>query len=240
MQYIEQNLKIRSRPQEDEPGKPADPQDELYEIVDRWKVEKQKPTTDEGSVTNSLTMLTAIPEVDLGMEFVLSTPWWNGDETNFSSDSARLKNIEDTEKAKRIVAEERQERKKQPNGEEHLVASRCELYFILCSQLSNSLVVYRPNLKQKSDADIMRDAKLEAMGLPTQDDQPRRPQHDRPQMATDEMVRNVPYIFQSSPSLPLFLGYGTLQETYAKIISSTYTLYAFSTSSFNSNVVSIK
>ncbi|KAG9218650.1 hypothetical protein CCMSSC00406_0001236 [Pleurotus cornucopiae] len=153
MQYIEQNLKIRSRPQEDEPGKPADPQDELYEIVDRWKVEKQKPTTDEGSVTNSLTMLTAIPEVDLGMD-------------------ARLKNIEETEKAKRVVAEERQERKKQPNGEEHLVASR----------------FYRPNLKQKSDADIMRDAKLEAMGLPTQDDQPRRPQHDRPQMATDEMV----------------------------------------------------
>lgn len=129
MQYIEQNLKIRSRPQEDEPGKPADPQDELYEIVDRWKVEKQKPTTDEGSVTNSLTMLTAIPEVDLGMECVLFKLRQDGNETHhLLLNSARLKNIEETEKAKRIVAEERQERKKQPNGEEHLVASRCELY----------------------------------------------------------------------------------------------------------------
>ncbi len=133
MQYIEQNLKIRSRPQEDEPGKPADPQDELYEIVDRWKVEKQKPTTDEGSVTNSLTMLTAIPEVDLGMECVLSKLRQDGNETYLLLNSARLKNIEETEKAKRIVAEERQERKKQPNGEEHLVASRCELclHFVL-------------------------------------------------------------------------------------------------------------
>lgn len=40
----------------------------------------------------------------------------------------------------------------------------------------------------------MRDAKLEAMGIPKQDDQPRWPQHDRPQMATDEMVRVTPFI----------------------------------------------
>ncbi|KAJ8506884.1 hypothetical protein ONZ45_g10664 [Pleurotus djamor] len=152
MAYIEENLKIRSGPQDEVPKKPADPQDQLYEIVDRWKVEKQKPTPDEGSVTNSMTMLTAIPEVDLGMD-------------------TRLKNIEETEKAKRVVAEERQDRKRQNTGEEHLVASR----------------FYRPNLKQKSDADIMRDAKLEAMGMPTSDET-RKPQHDRPQMATDEMV----------------------------------------------------
>lgn len=49
-------------------------------------------------------------------------------------------------------------------------------------------VVYRPNLKTKSDADILRDAKLEAMGLPPEEHE-RRPQHDRPQMATDELVR---------------------------------------------------
>ena len=41
--------------------------------------------------------------------------------------SARLKNIEETEKAKRVVAEERQERRKAvANDEEHLVATRCE------------------------------------------------------------------------------------------------------------------
>ena len=76
MAYIEENLKIRSKPREDsddEDHAPADPQEALYNIADRWKVEKQKPTTDVGSVTNSLTMLTAIPEVDLGMECVIKT-----------------------------------------------------------------------------------------------------------------------------------------------------------------------
>ncbi|KAF9480669.1 hypothetical protein BDN70DRAFT_856365 [Pholiota conissans] len=156
MAYIEENLKIRSRPKEesdDEGGPSIDPQEALYNIADRWKVDKQKPTTDVGSVTNSLTMLTAIPEVDLGMD-------------------TRLKNIEDTEKAKRVVAEGRQERKKTNNDEEHLVASR----------------FYRPNLRAKSDADVLRDAKLEAMGMPPQDDSPRRSNHERTQMATDEMV----------------------------------------------------
>ncbi|KAH9482490.1 Telomere length and silencing protein 1-like protein [Psilocybe cubensis] len=156
MAYIEENLKIRSKPREesdDEDKRPIDPQEALYNIADRWKVEKQKPTTDVGSVTNSLTMLTAIPEVDLGMD-------------------ARLKNIEDTEKAKRVVAEERQDRKKVNKDEEHLISSR----------------FYRPNARAKSDADILRDAKLEAMGMPPQDDSPRRSNNDRAQMATDELV----------------------------------------------------
>jgi len=148
MAYIEENLKIRSRPpdpSESEPG--ANDQNE-FSLPERWKAEKK--TADEGNVTNSMAMLTAIPEVDLGMD-------------------ARLKNIEDTEKAKRQVAEVRKERKR-PNDEEHLVATR----------------FYRPHLKQKSDAEVMRDAKLEAMGLAPQED--RRPRSDRPQMATDEVV----------------------------------------------------
>ncbi|KAJ7368734.1 hepatocellular carcinoma-associated antigen 59-domain-containing protein [Mycena albidolilacea] len=155
MAYIEENLKVRGKPRdEDEKKGPADPQEALYQIADRWKVEKQKPTPDDGSVTNSMSMLTAIPEVDLGMD-------------------TRLKNIEETEKAKRVVAEGRQEqRKKVNNDEEHLVASR----------------FYRPNLKTKSDADILRDAKLEAMGMPVQDDQPRRTNEGGAQMATDELV----------------------------------------------------
>jgi len=102
-------------------------------------------------VTNSMAMLTAIPEVDLGMD-------------------SRLRNIEETEKAKRQVAEERKERKKVNTDEEHLVATR----------------FYRPHMKQKSDAEIMREAKLEAMGLPAQEE--RKQRHDKPQMATDEMV----------------------------------------------------
>ncbi|KAJ3516151.1 hypothetical protein NLJ89_g1308 [Agrocybe chaxingu] len=155
MAYIEENLKVRSRPREesDEEEAAVDPQEALYNIADRWKVEKQKPTTDVGSVTNSMSMLTAIPEVDLGMD-------------------TRLKNIEETEKAKRVVAEERHDRKKPKNDEEHLVATR----------------FYRPNLRPKSDADILRDAKLEAMGLPPQDDVPRKSSQDKVQTATDELV----------------------------------------------------
>lgn len=156
MAYIEENLRIRSKPRDDsddEDKGPLDPQEALYRLADRWKMDKQQKPGEDGSVTNSLTMLTAIPEVDLGMD-------------------ARLKNIEDTEKAKRVVAEERQDRRKPSNDEQHLVASR----------------FYRPNLKAKSDADILRDAKLEAMGLPPQDDQPRQSNHERQQMATDELV----------------------------------------------------
>ncbi|KAF8655334.1 hypothetical protein AX16_003107 [Volvariella volvacea WC 439] len=157
MAYIEENLKIRSRPRDDEDDdqRPLDPQEALYQLSDKWKSvagEKPKKQAEEGSVTNSMTMLTAIPEVDLGMD-------------------ARLKNIEETEKAKRVVAENRYDRKRPNTDEEHLVASR----------------FYRPNLKTKSDAEIMRDAKLEAMGLPPQDHDHSR-QAPRPQMATDEIV----------------------------------------------------
>lgn len=49
------------------------------------------------------------------------------------------------------------------------------------------VAVYRPNLRAKSDADILRDAKLEAMGMPPQDNSPRRTT-ERTQMATDEIV----------------------------------------------------
>jgi hypothetical protein len=71
MAYIEENLKIRNRPRdvsEERERGPADPQEELYHITDRWKAGKRDG--DDGNVTNSMTMLTAIPEVDLGMEYV--------------------------------------------------------------------------------------------------------------------------------------------------------------------------
>ncbi|KAI6152382.1 hepatocellular carcinoma-associated antigen 59-domain-containing protein [Pisolithus tinctorius] len=150
MAYIEENLMIRSRPPDPSESKSKDPsaQDE-FTLSERWKIEKK--IANEGSVTASMSMLTAIPEVDLGMD-------------------TRLKNIEETEKAKRQVAEERKEHKKVDNDEEHLVATR----------------FYRPHLKQKSDAEIMRNAKLQAMGLPVPEE--RRPRNDRPQMATDDIV----------------------------------------------------
>jgi len=46
--------------------------DDPFDHLDpRYKVERK--LGEEGSVTNSLAMLTAIPEVDLGMEYVLNT-----------------------------------------------------------------------------------------------------------------------------------------------------------------------
>ncbi|KAF8915390.1 hepatocellular carcinoma-associated antigen 59-domain-containing protein [Mucidula mucida] len=152
MAYIEDNLKIRSRPREAEENKPIDPQEALYDLAGHLKVSQQKTTAEEGNVSNSISMLTAIPEVDLGMD-------------------ARLKNIADTEKAKRVVAEERHEPQQTNNDEAHLAANR----------------FYRPNLKSKSDADVMRDAKLQAMGLSPSGSKPAK-RNDKPQMATDEMV----------------------------------------------------
>ena len=66
-------------------------------------------------------------------------------------------------------------------------------HFFWCTSVlfvfSSRCTVYRPHIKQRSDAEIMRDAKLEAMGLPPQED--RKPRHDKPQMATDEFVRGT-------------------------------------------------
>jgi len=146
MAYIEDNMKIR-RGEVTEEGSEDTSADPYAELFEKSKRSKEK---EEGNVTNSLAMLTAIPEVDLGMD-------------------NRLKNIEDTEKAKRVLNETKGERKPQ-NPEAHLVATR----------------FYQPNLKQKSDADIMRDAKMEAMGLRPEDHEP--PKHKQSRMATDDVV----------------------------------------------------
>nr|ODN87961.1 hypothetical protein L203_03165 [Cryptococcus depauperatus CBS 7841] len=66
-----------------------DPQTELFKITEKYQFEAiRKKAEDDGSVTNSFGMLTSIPEVDLGMD-------------------NRLKNIEETEKAKRNMMEQR-------------------------------------------------------------------------------------------------------------------------------------
>jgi hypothetical protein len=88
MAYIEAELAKRrqgpastANPNQDtsNSSKPEiDPQEELYAIAEKYRLEKYKPTKsgsrgahdDEegGNVTTSLGMLTSIPEVDLGME----------------------------------------------------------------------------------------------------------------------------------------------------------------------------
>jgi len=46
-----------------------DPQEELYRLAERYKLDKEEIKKDEeGDVTTSMGMLTSIPEVDLGME----------------------------------------------------------------------------------------------------------------------------------------------------------------------------
>jgi hypothetical protein len=82
MAYIEENMKLRRGLAEQsadssagaststtaQPGSNAQAQDDLFSNLDsRYKV--QRKPGEEGSVTNSLSMLTAIPEVDLGMEY---------------------------------------------------------------------------------------------------------------------------------------------------------------------------
>ena len=65
-------MKLR-RGAKEEPKKDegqADPLAEVFRITEKYKAQTQKKEQEEGSVTNSLAMLTAIPEVDLGMEYV--------------------------------------------------------------------------------------------------------------------------------------------------------------------------
>lgn len=62
-------------------------------------------------------------------------------------------------------------------------------------------------MRAKSDADILRDAKLEAMGMPLQDDSPQRSNQERTQMATDEIVCSTPSSFYAF--VTNILGNGT-------------------------------
>ncbi|WWD16039.1 hypothetical protein CI109_100464 [Kwoniella shandongensis] len=103
MAYIETELAKRrgeaaADPSSGKEAEPFDPQAELYKIAEKYKFESAKKggasgagkDDDEGNVTNSLGMLTSIPEVDLGMD-------------------NRLRNIEMTEKAKREMMERRKQ-----------------------------------------------------------------------------------------------------------------------------------
>ena len=73
MAYIEENMKLKRGIKEDQidDDGPADPYAELFKIKEKLRGNKGKEQ-EEGNVTNSLAMLTAIPEVDLGMEYVIT------------------------------------------------------------------------------------------------------------------------------------------------------------------------
>lgn len=126
MEYIEENIRKR-RGEENEPEKQEGPRDPFEELYHLNRYTSRKEEKEEGNVTNSMTMLTAIPEVDLGIEYVGYL--WHTNPTLILR-STRLKNIEETEKAKRLVAEDQKiGDKKRPfisRDEEHLVATRCK------------------------------------------------------------------------------------------------------------------
>ncbi|KAG0054088.1 hypothetical protein BGZ83_011972 [Gryganskiella cystojenkinii] len=92
MKYIEEEMKKRrgeGESAEDNEREPGQQYRGDTDILDELGIRRTAPKPEqEGNVQLSTTMLTAIPEVDLGME-------------------ARLKNIEETEKAKRKIFEDR-------------------------------------------------------------------------------------------------------------------------------------
>lgn len=66
MAYIEENLRTRRQEDAGKSSEGRGVKDELLKFEDKYKTQNTK--LQEGSVTSSLAMLTAIPEVDLGME----------------------------------------------------------------------------------------------------------------------------------------------------------------------------
>ena len=73
MAYIEENMKLRRGPDaqldadkntSSSSSKRQDPEEDLYQLPEKYKTQAPRPQ-EEGSLTNSLSMLTAIPEVDL-------------------------------------------------------------------------------------------------------------------------------------------------------------------------------
>ena len=70
MAYIEDELRKRKGPNEsvdvEQEVASLDPRDALYKVAEKYRIEKKQ--VEEGNVTLSAAMLTAIPEVDLGIE----------------------------------------------------------------------------------------------------------------------------------------------------------------------------
>lgn len=72
MAYIERELKKRRGQDTGEMDvekemQSLDPRDELYKVAEKYKRTTNKPV-EEGNVATSAAMLTAIPEIDLGIE----------------------------------------------------------------------------------------------------------------------------------------------------------------------------
>lgn len=172
--------------------------DELYSVDDKYRKilqgakealeaarknvnggnrEKQKDDQEEGNATLSSAMLNGVPEVDLGMDH-------------------RMKNIEETERAKRAMMEAQRVKSRDVHEEEEgdFASARCEFVYHLFNLQSRAdlfcflFTVFKYGTKIQSDADILRRA--EALGVnedgtAIEDYSMRQVEHKR-QTATDE------------------------------------------------------
>lgn len=72
MAYIEEELKKRKGTtgeiDTEKEMSSLDPRDALYKIAEKYRIEKKEEEEEEGNVALSAAMLSAIPEVDLGIE----------------------------------------------------------------------------------------------------------------------------------------------------------------------------
>lgn len=159
----------------------SNPEDELYKVAEKYTRLQQEARSaaqaqkllssrsrpddeeGEGSVGLSSAMLSGIPEVELGMD-------------------SRLKNIEDTERAKKAMLEARAQRPRR-NGDEEGDDMLAKARF------------FAPKNQTRSDAQALAEARAEATGepLPSQTasgsaGQKRERGDDRKQMASDEIV----------------------------------------------------
>ncbi|EIW69362.1 hypothetical protein TREMEDRAFT_17281, partial [Tremella mesenterica DSM 1558] len=129
-----------------------DPQSELLEVTKKYKIEKNMKLEEEGSLTNSMGMLTTIPEVDLGME-------------------NRLRNIEATEKAKREMLESRKAESapfKKKAEDEDFSSARCEIIYLLLYLSFSELFIKpdRPRHEQATDDQVYERFKKRSVFLP--------------------------------------------------------------------------
>ncbi|KAL9939372.1 hypothetical protein V8E36_002185 [Tilletia maclaganii] len=138
MAYIEEEMRKRSgRGGSSDVNLPSaeqvraaltNPEDELYRVAEKYRdlqTKKVPREEEEGNVTLSTTMLTSIPEIDLGMD-------------------VRLKNIEETEKAKRLLADQRKANGgRRDENDDQFAAAR----------------FYRPKYSTQSDVDALKMAR---------------------------------------------------------------------------------
>ncbi|ORY90788.1 hepatocellular carcinoma-associated antigen 59-domain-containing protein [Leucosporidium creatinivorum] len=133
MAYIEEELKKRKGTtgeiDTEKEIRSLDPRDALYKIAEKYRIEKKPEQEEEGNVALSAAMLSAIPEVDLGID-------------------RKLKNIEETEKAKRALFEQKQAAAAARADEDEFAVDR----------------FYKARRPLESDADALAKARREAAG----------------------------------------------------------------------------